>query len=652
MKRLLTILIALCVGSSAFGALTYTTKITSDVKVTDQSTKWYNQYLLEFTQTGHGSSDGKDYDTSVYLIIYPDEASIAGTFSIADGSIDPNSYIKYGSNYRYMVDYNAEKTTAITITDNGNGTYSMEGWLRGKQGSNSYYYYEYAAKDNVFKVAMPDPYTDEGATKNFTVEAADIRAYDYRTSNGFVELDLNSEKAECVALAFYMDDFNIPAGTYQVSESGSKGTIKVSGGMDGYYADMSYFMSADWDYYFITGGSITIGYSNGNMTVSGEFTSGHGSTIAVSGSAKSPFETSEPEPETYTLSVSSITTTVTDKYFDLQIRSTLDGDPCNCFIRINSETLVGNYDYQSFYTWCKAGDWYLDTTSTGHTLSIAKTANENEYKLNFTIYCEDGNIYKVVDAIFTYVPPTPFDLEPEASKFSFTLEATPEVFIIDGTTVLSFRNSSFDELAIAFPVSSADKIVAGTYNIATTKEEGTVIASSGCIDDVYQPTYIAIGAGILDSDPYFLTEGSVSVAFSEGKIVLTGTVLSAKGSEITLNVSGTSPVEEPELPDNAFAGYLLGTGMNYFICYDVTTNGDHTVTVAATLVLDEPVLGLQPQVVIGDSKFDMSYDEESGACEYTTTATYTKGTELEIHFNLARSSRDVATKSFKYSVEQ
>ncbi len=528
----------------------------------------------------------------------------------------------------------------------------MEGWLRGKQGSNSYYYYSYEAADNIFKIELPDTYSDEGPKKDFTVEVADIRATDYRTTDGYIDLDLNTEKAECVALAFYTDELNIPAGTYKVSDSGSKGTIRVSKGMDGFYPDMSYFMSSTFDYYFITDGSITIGYKNGDMTVSGEFTSGHGSTIKVSGSAKSPFESEpEPEPETYTLSVTSITPTITDKYFDLQIKSNLGEAPCDCFIRIDSETLVGEYDYQAFYSWCKIGDLYIDTANTNHTLSIARTSKENEYNLNFTVYCEDGNIYKAENAVFEYTPPTPFDLEPQASKFAFALEANPEVFNIEGTTVLSFRNSSYDELSIAFPVATKEQIAAGTYSIMTSMEEGTVIASPGCIDDVYQPTYIAFGSGILESAPYFLTSGTVNVAYNDGKIFITGNVTSAKGSEITLNVSGLSPVEEPELPDNAFSGYLLGTGMNYFLAYDITTNSNHTVTVSATIVLDEPVLGLQPQVVIGADKYDMSYDEATGACEYTTTTAYTKGAELDICFNLYRSSRNVTTKLFKYTVE-
>lgn len=652
MRRLLMFMIALSIGYCAFAASTYTTKIKGDVTVTDKSAGQKNTFILEFAQTGHNTGDGKDYVSSVCLIIYPEKASIAGSFSIADGSIDPDSYINYGSNKRYLMDYSAEKATAITIKDNGDGTYSMEGWLRGRQASNSYYYYSYAADDNVFKVVYSDPYIDEGPKKDFTVEVADIRAADYRATDGYIDLDLNSEKAECVALAFYTDEFSIPAGTYQVSASGANGTIKVSKGMDGYYPDMSYFMSSSFDNYFITAGSITIGYEGDNMTVSGSFTSGHGSTITVSGSAKSPFEKEiKPEPKTFVLDVASVTPTMSDKYFDLNVTSSLGGSPCNCYIRVSSETLVGNFDCQSLYAWCKVGNLYLDTDNPGHTVSISKGSKADEYILDFTLYCEDGNIYKVENASFAYALPTPFDLEPEAGEFTFSLEADPEVFVIDGTTVLSFRNSRYDELSIAFPVASKERIAAGTYGITDSREEGTAVSSPGCIDDVYQPTYIAFGSGILDSTPYFLVSGSVDVAYEGGKILIAGTVTSAKGSTITLNVSGASPVEEPELPDNAFSGYLLGTGMNYFLAYDIITNSDRTVTVSATLVLDEPVLGLQPQVVIGQDKYDMSYDETTGACEYTTAATFAKGTELNLFFNLTRSSRDVATKRFKYTVE-
>lgn len=572
-----------------------------------------------------------------------------------------NIYYSKGGDYktRYAMS-TSERPTKLTIKANDDGTYTIGGviWVTASFKTNARYY-KYTYNDFIY-----DPFSDEPSKTEVEVIAEDIKAFDYTSSEGYVELDLNATSGPFAVLAFKSSTYNIPAGTYKLDNSGEDGTFMASTGMDGYYAIPSYVETMGWpaDDYFLRSGSITVAYEGKTMSVTGTATSAHGSTITIDATGTNPFYV--PEPETYTLDVSSVVVThdlYDDSFFGLTIGATNDGVTCNGFLYINSSTVSGEYDDDDIRNYSYFGD-YMNTIKEDpeNSLSIVATGNKEdimaEYKLNLRLRMYDNNIYVVKDALLYVeepVEPTPYDDEPEADTFTFELniDAEPDYYSEDGVTVFTFKNSSFDKLAIAFPVSSVDKVTAGTYTIDTSKEEGTVIASPGCINWIYQPTLVAYGIDLFESTPYFLTSGTVQVEYSDGRMVITGTVTSAKGSTITLNVSGIAPNVTPELPGNVLTGYLDGAGMEYFLAYDVTTNSNGSITVAATLVLDEAVIGLQPQVVIDNVTSDMSYDDETGECGYTTSGTYTKGDEIEISFNLHRSSKDTATKSFKYTVE-
>lgn len=673
MKRLLLIAVALLLNVWAAVALDYTVREITSVSVKDISTRTHYEYELTIKQNAYNSS-GTQYASTAYIYIHPGSHFLPGTYSVNSNSITTNSYIKFGSNAnRYF-----EGGTELTITDNKDGSYSVSGKVYSSPtSSTSSYNYTYKVDSSkgycifdvpeIETVKPNSDYSSEPNKKDFDFGGIDM--IHAQKINDYIELDICKDN-NTFALGFAVSGETIPAGTYNISLDNVSNTVIGSSGLiEGIFPDLSFVQIMDkyfnTDNYYLTSGSVTIAYENNgkDMHVTAETYSHNESKITIDASAANPFYV--PEPETYVLDVSNVayvTDLYDDSFFQLSIGATNNGKTCNGFILINSSTVPGDYDdddirnssyFDNYMNSLKEdAENYVSIVATGN-----KEGNMVEYKLNLMLRMYDNNIYVIKDALFSVeevVEPTPFDDEPEAGDpftFELNIDAEPYCESENGTTVLRFSNSKYDKLVIAFPVSSMDKVVAGTYTIDSSNEEGTVIASPGILNWEYLPTVVEYGQGFFDSTPYFLTSGTVNVAYKDGKIFITGNVKSSKGSEITLNVSGLSPLEEQELPDNAFSGYLLGTGMNYFLAYDVTTNSNHTVTVSATLVLDEAVLALQPQVVIGTDTFDMSYDDTTGACEFTTTASYSKGNEIEISFNLHRSNTNVATDSFKYTVE-
>lgn len=660
---------------AAQAANEYNAYINGDVTVTNQSARIYGEmeykYLLKFDQVGVNSS-GTSFSSSVSLVIYPDGPSIAGSYAYdgGRGNIGSDSFVQYGSNTRYVCDYNSgstHKLTLITITDNKDGSYTISGELRTKQGSNSYYYYYFAATDpnNTFTPVAPDPYKDEPAKKDFSINAEHISSYD-QTASGRILIDLNTKTSDYLELCFLTDTFDIPAGKYTIDNSGAKGSIAASTGMGDYLPTNSHIGMFSGSYYFLVSGSVTVSYEGKTMNVSGTVTSGHGSVITVTATGDNPFY--KEDPKTFELAVSSVGVKFNDDIskpnFELSIGATNGGNPCNGYIRLYTDTLAGDYDYNSIYAYsymgknASEGFNYLDTTSPEHSVKIEATGNPNEYKLNSSLLCEDRNTYIIKDFVFTYTPPSPYEAESDVkSVFDGTFRSTPYVYDESATNsrIIFNFNSTEASIDIAFAAKSKADILPARYPVSTAKTVGTVIASEGRIkvEGYPEDTPSIYGKGSIfeDQQPYYITGGYVDVSFIDGELVMEGALTTAKGSTIKLDARGANEELSVKLPANVMKGVIPGTGKTYTLAYEVVTEDNGCVTVSAYTRCSDGQTAVKPRIKVGEGYVDMVQNGDKPEYSYTTSATYASGTGLSFDMEVICGSGQTETKAIKYVVE-
>ncbi len=667
MKRLLSIIAALGLSAGAvFAANEYDATINNGVvTVTDFSYCGTYRYKLEFNQSGlatNGSYAGTTYQSRVTLYLNTESASIAGTFNLTNGGIDKDmSFIYYSAGSptdRYFMDFSSSKITEITIKDLGDGKYSLEGWLRSNPKSNYYYYYTYVAEDNIFTITPGDPYVDEPSgqkTKDIKYSNLYVDSSDGATPIALYAFDEVSY--DDILLLFNVSEFYIPAGEYSFSNSGQAGTIQVSNGaLSGYYYTGSWVSSyPSWDEtitYFPVAGTLTVSYAEGKIRISGTAATAHGSTLDIDLSGDSPFV--EPEPEIYELAVSEVGAVFADdgSYFGLSIDAKNGNDACYGYVAINSSKLVGEYDYQDFRQFCYFGSTtnYIEGSDVENAASIVATGNANEYKLNLRISLQDGNIYIIRDAIFSYLPPSPYAAEPAASDFTVVFAAEPYIYEYQDTILLEFNNSDFDCISLAFAASSKDEILPCRYLVDTTLAAGTVVASRGTAGDYETPSFYAKAIGMTGYYPYYITQGYMDVAYEGEMLYITGVVTTSKGSNITLDISGKNTLTAPAaLPANMLEGYV--DGCRYLLAYDITTTADGRVDVAVTLWTDGTIAGLKPQAVIGGVVEDMAYDPSVCACSLTSQQKYERGEKLAVSIILGYEGGAVETRSIEYVVE-
>lgn len=132
-------------------------------------------------------------------------------------------------------------------------------------------------------------------TINFV--ASDCQLDDYIADYGEVLLQLSGTEYRLVVEMFLpaLDaNGNIPAGTYQVSNSQADNTVYASPGGDEQYDYGTFVMAgfnAQGQYtaaYYVISGSMTVGYTDGNMNVTFTGTSYNGSSISVTYGGEAP----------------------------------------------------------------------------------------------------------------------------------------------------------------------------------------------------------------------------------------------------------------------------------------------------------------------------------------------------------------------------
>lgn len=164
MKGLLATLfsaMALCVSTSVTAA-SYNYKCSPVlIEIEDLSSAYLNEYMLIITQNAKNTAEYNKqtiYPSTVELHLFPEEHSLAGTFSSKDCSIGEYSFVQYNSNFRYLY---AQAESFITIESRGGNKYALTGGkltVRNNAGNIYTYNYCYAESDLNSKDAPVTPF--------------------------------------------------------------------------------------------------------------------------------------------------------------------------------------------------------------------------------------------------------------------------------------------------------------------------------------------------------------------------------------------------------------------------------------------------------------------------------------------------------------
>lgn len=283
MKKIFSLFSALLLTVSMWGAYEYNTTINGEVTLTDLTYELGGftiyKYQLDFAQEGVNAS-GSSYNSTACMILEPSEEGLAGTYRKDDYSMNSGSYVYYNNAYRYVCDYTG-KPTEIVITDNQDGSYTISGAFRTKNGNNYYYYYfDGTDPKNTFTPVAPDPFIDEPAKgDDITFNGNTWYATLPKSFDGsYLCLDLYDAEYNELYLQIVADKDTLEAGTYTVGTE-----IVASTQKEGNYLDHSYFYSSKFENYFIVGGALEISYSDDlkKLLMVGDLTTGHGTTIKV-----------------------------------------------------------------------------------------------------------------------------------------------------------------------------------------------------------------------------------------------------------------------------------------------------------------------------------------------------------------------------------
>lgn len=309
MKKIISILGALAVSALAFaGNYNYNpTEITS-FNISDDSIGSSYAYTITVKQSG---KNGSWYDSEATFYLYPATHSFVGEFTVADESLDSYSYVYYNGAKRYFVDthsyWSSSNQTKITISDNGDGTYTFGGVVICNNGSN---YYRYLYSDYVFELSKPDPYKAEPSTKKDMNFSAEFKV-DSKPGETPIDIYASDDNWADVELRFMSANYDIPAGDYNISDSGENGTILAADGSEvDYYVTPSYYHSESYDVYYLVSGTLTVSYADGNMNISGTATTAHGSTVKMDLTGKDPFSHETEDPVIYEANKDGETATV------------------------------------------------------------------------------------------------------------------------------------------------------------------------------------------------------------------------------------------------------------------------------------------------------------------------------------------------------
>jgi len=533
MRKIITLL-TVCMLSIGAWAATYTYTVTvSSLEVEDLSSGTNYKYKLVISQKAKSGSSSYTNTGEIYLL--PETHQLEGSYSFDAGTLeDQETWLLYknGSTYNYRT---VKTGSTLSITkDATSGKYTLSGYLvcRQYQAQNNHTYnYNYNTNPYSFYAG---PFADEPDASSLNFSGSNFTLASQPAATPIV-LDIYNSSYATLELQFNVAS-ELTAGTYNVTTAGENGTILASAGFDKTTSLPlpSSFMSSSYKNYYITGGSVTVSYSQDlqQITIAGSLTTAHGSTITVNSTGVNPWA---PAAEIDITVTQTSATMNSNGFLNIEMTGTPNNlaiaGTCTQITDLTVENLNASYTYVDLGSGNTSD---IDKTAAGNSLSIVATGNAEEYSLSASIVCKNGNTYNVENVVFTCHIPTAWDDEEATSDFTFTantLISIDDQISSKGWALYTFENSDNEVAKIAIPTTTME-IAAGEY---------TFTPSAGKSGTQYAPSVVLKG-WYLD-EPYFLMSGSITLAYSADlqTITMTGTATTYRGTTVTLNLSGVNP---------------------------------------------------------------------------------------------------------------
>lgn len=586
-----------------------------------------NGYTITFDVIGNRSNT--DYNYSVVLNLQNTDNWL-GTFELGESinGIAPSSTITWISNSttRYPV-----SASSLTISKTGITSYKISGIWYGRQDPNSTnapYVYDFGS--GVYFTYSADPYAAEPtdiSTRNFTSTEGTELSLTSTEGETPIEITIVDNNGSSVFLQFNESSFNIPAGPHSVAATGANGTIKASGGFTSPVSNCVYYYSfGDFYDYYITGGSLTVSYSDNNskMTLQGNLITAHGSTIHVDVTNDNPFYV---EAEDIPVTVTAISASVYS-YPNNEIILDITGTSVNGMLDFYVND-VKDLDFtlratSPFSAYSYMGDNYILPNSPENSITITHVS-DNHFTLDATIVCPGQKKYIITNAAFDMDVNTYWDKEPaQTADFTLTASQLVEQTFADNLLSLDFVTADKDYISLAFNVTS-DELPAGTYTINDTKTISTCLASAGYRDYADQPSYV------LTNNPenvYYLRSGSLTVTNTNGNLGIHGTAVSYRGTnitldidivrQVTLNVTDVAAKIEGNQVQLTITADGEGTAAGAFLRINSNSlNGTYSTT---DIDLDYSFIGVAPTTNINENKTNsITIESNSGTCTLNAT---------------------------------
>lgn len=583
-------------------------------------------YTVSFNATGNSSSDKKDYNYTITLELN-NTSDFVGTFNLCapTNGIDPSSTITWETTNRFPV-----RTTSLTIAKTDASTYTISGkWyaLQNQAGTGLPYLYDFGTGVEF----TWDPYKNESpthSTLNFTSTQSAVFSLTSIEGETPIEIKIADYENSSVFLQFNESSFNIPAGTHNVATTGTTGTIQASGGFTSPVSNCVYFFSSFTPHdYYITGGSLTVSYSDNNskMTLQGDLTTAHGSTIHVDVTDGNPFYV---EAEDIPVTVTAISASVSS-YSSNDITLEITGTPVGGWLHFYVND-VKDLDFtlratSPFDGLSYMGDDYILPNSPENSITITHVS-DNHFTLDATIVCTGQKKYIITNAAFNMNVDTYWNNEPaQTAGFTLTSSQLVEQTFADNLLSLDFVTADNNYISLAFNVTS-DELADGTYTIDDTKTIGTCLASAGYRESANQPSYVQTNN---QENVYYLRSGSLTVTNTNGNLGIHGTAVSYRGTninldidivrQVTLNVTDVAAKIENNQVQLTITADGEGTAAGAFLRIKSNIlNGTYN---SSSINLDYSFIGVAPTTtnINGNKTNSITIESNSGTCTLNAT---------------------------------
>ena len=563
----------------------------TEVVVTDLSTPTYNEFKLVITQKAKNTAEySKEtlYDNTVELIIDPDEHSIVGTFTTDDYTISSNTFLKSGSNTRYVSYW---ENSTITIVSKGGNKYAItDGLLQveNTKGTTLYKYdYCYAAADlndqAAEKTAFEFTFGEEPTPPQPSYDTIPVTVAAYQEKYYASSLDWQAILVDAAGNGYIFDIF-APA------EGFENGKTYTSDNGD---FDLEYtFASVNKVNDSAVKASFTKTETEDALTVTAEMTTAANHVYQITYTEKviqwtewAKFAPLGKSTGTWTFgAVSSFSgaTCVSNIYvredkdnsakqqikvegWGAQVLTASGVDLIIDWDTITNVCTIAEQStgaYQSAYQeYTMISDLNTYTGKTDYPSSYDPATGK--FSLAVVYYISAGQFgYGTETLQMKSSEIKPLDYDATDADFSADFSNDDTKIAITGTTAtVGATDADLKTLSLEMYVTSGStQIPAGDYTITDSKEVGTALASEGVSGGYVTASFAGNRntSGQITTPMWFLVEGNVNVAYNDYIMTLTVAAKNSNGKNINITVTKDyTPVVERDTVD------IVSTALKY-----------------------------------------------------------------------------------------